>query len=246
MQELMVLSGNPKRRRRKGGRKARRHGGKRSRKMSALQMKYFGGGARHNPKRRRKSRGRRKHSAVMGVSRVSRRSRRRSGGRGFAGRFLKTHTGSLSSPMSMLGGALTGAIGAAAVNTVTARLTPYIPAAMLGGTTRYLTQGAIAIGLGMLASRFGLGSAVAAKMAEGSLTVTLHQALVEAAGRAGLSLGGMGYYLPGRNAGRAVPSASGSASRQVAGIGKYVTGPGSTPNVTPMRRGMGNINTFKF
>jgi hypothetical protein len=117
---------------------------------------------------------------------------------------------------------------------------------MLGGTGRYLTQGALAIGLGMLASRFGLGSAVAAKMAEGSLTVTLHQAITEAAGRAGIALGGMGYYLPGRNASGAVPPYAGSASRQVAGLGKYVTGPGTTASVVPLRRGMGNINTFRF
>lgn len=143
----------------------------------------------------------------------------------------------------MVGPALTGAIGAVAVNTVIARLP--IPAMLNTGRVRYVTQGALAIGLGMLASRMGLGSGVAAKMAEGSLTVTLHQALVDIAAGAGMNLSGFGYYLPGR---AAMPP-SGSAAptpRAMAGMGKYVTGPGSNVSVLPARRGMGNINSFKF
>lgn len=239
MQELMVLTGNPKRRRR--GKKARRRAGKRRhRKMSALQRKYFGGGAISNPRKRRRSKRRHSVGAVMG--RIRRRSRRGGGSRMLGG-LLRSGGGSLSSPMSMLGSALTGAIGAAAVNSILARLP--LPAILIAGPQRYATQAVAAIGLGMLSSRF-LGAGIATRMAEGALTVSLHQALVEVAGRAGVTLGGFGYYLPGRGA--TPPPYAGSASRQVAGMGKYVTGPGATGggSVVPIRRGMGNINSFKF
>ncbi len=243
MQELMVLSGNPKRRR--GKRKARRSARRGKRRMSALQMKYFGGGARANPKKRRSRRRKARHSVAAGVTRSFRRVRRSAsrGGSRLLGGLLRSQTGSLSSPMSMLSGALTGAVGAASVNTILARLP--LPAMLMAGPQRYATQGVAAIGLGMLAARF-LGAGVATKMAEGALTVTLHQALVELAGRAGVTLGGMGYYLPGMRA-PAIPNGSGSASRQVAGLGKYVTGPGAGGNnVTALRRGVGAINSFKF
>lgn len=242
MQELMVLSGNPKRRRKsKGRRRARRSSRRVARKMSPLQMKYFGNPKRHRKGKRRSRRRARRHAVAGGIVRSFRRARR-GGSRAFGG-LLRSNTGSLSSPMSMLGGALTGAIGAAAVNTILARLP--LPAILMAGPQRYATQAAAAIGLGMLSARF-LGAGVATKMAEGSLTVSLHQALVELAGRAGVTLGGMGYYLPGMRA-SAVPASAGSASRQVAGLGKYVTGPGASAGVIPLRRsGMGNINTFKF
>lgn len=233
MQELMVLSGNPRRRRRKHkARKSRR----RHRKMTAKQLKYFGPRHAVNPKRRRRRA--RRHAAVMGFARRA----RRSGGRALG--ILSGSTGSLGRPMSMIGPALTGAIGAVAVNAVSARLP--LPAMLTSGRVRYVTQGALAIGLGMLASRFGLGAGVAAKMAEGSLTVTLHQALVEIAAGAGVNLSGMGYYLPGRSA--SMPSASAAPTpRALAGMGKYVTGPGTNVSVLPSRRAsMGNINSFKF
>lgn len=232
MQELMVLTGNPKRRRRKHRKASRRRHRRGRRAMSPLQMQFFGKG-RRNPKRRRSSgkrRSRRRHS-------VSR------GGRGMLGRFLKTGTGSVAHPFSMVGPALTGAVGAVAVNSIIGKLGGYLPANFMTGNVSYLTRGAVAIGAGMLASRLGVGSAVAAKMAEGSLTVTLHEMLVALGANAGLNLSGLGYYLPGRQA--SMPSASGAPAR-MAGMAKYVTGPGSPQgSVIPMNRlrGMGAYGT---
>lgn len=244
MQDLLVLSNPSRRRRRKHKAKRRASSRRGGRKMSALQRKYFGGGRKRrgrrsvavlaNPvKRRRSSRGGRKARRV-------RRSSGRSGG--MLGSFLKSGGGSLGKPMSVIGPALTGAVGAVAVHAVTARLP--LPPVLLVGKTRFITQGAVAIGLGMLASRFGVvGAGVATKMAEGSLTVTLTEFIKEIASDNGINLGGMGVYFPGRQAGGALPSASGGAAR----MGKYLTGPGAR-NVHPLNVGrrMGNINTFKF
>lgn len=239
MEQLLVLS-NPRRRRRKSKSRARR----RVRKMSALQRKYFGGGRVHsNPKRRRRAR--RARSSVPTFRRYARRARRGARRLGFTP----------SAATSVLKPALVGAVGAVGTNFVLSQLASrgIIPATLMTGKTRFLTQGALAIGLGMLASRLSfVGSGTASKMAEGALTVTLANAITEVANENGLALSGMGYYLPGFNPGRAVPNAGGSAA-MMAGMGKYVTGPGAgmagLSNVRPFRRGMrgaGNINTFAF
>lgn len=236
MQELLVLSGNPSRRHRRHKRRAKRaKSHRRHRKMTALQRAYFGGARlAHNPGKRR----RRRRSSTSAHRRGS---RRRSQGFARMGLF-KAGAGSLAKPMSMIGPALTGALGAVAVNTVLAKLP--LPTMLQTGKTRFLTQGVAAIALGTLASRFGaLGAGTAAKMAEGALIVTLHDAIKEFAGDAGVNLGGMGYYLPARSS-VASPSASGAPARN---MGRYLTGPGSAPgSVVPLRRGVGNINTFKF
>lgn len=234
MNELLVLS-NPRRRRRKGAKSAKRRG---KRRMTAAQRRYFGPRrsrraspvvALSNPRKRRYRR-----SMKTRMRRASRRAQR-----GFA--LLAANTGSLSRPFSMVGPALTGAIGAVAVHSVLSRLP--LPALLMTGKARYLTQGAAAIGLGMIAARVpGIGSGVAAKMAEGALTVTLNDAIKEFAADAGFSLGGMGYYLPGRQS--ASPSASGNPAR-IAGMAKYMTGPGARPaQMGNLRGNLRAINTF--
>jgi hypothetical protein len=236
MNELLVI-GNPRRRRKT------KAGGHRRRRMSALQRQYFGGGRRRarrnpvaalaalgNPRRRR----RRSRSRGGFARRVSRGARRLSFQRVFA------------SPFATLRPALTGALGATLVNTVLARIP--LPAMLMTGRTRYLTQGAAAIALGALAQNLRVvGAGTAAKMAEGALTVTLHQAIQDFAAQAGVNLGGMGYYLPGYSAGAAVPGSPGNAARMAGNMGLYVSGPGSG-SVIPMRRtNMGNISSsFKF
>lgn len=232
MQELLMLSGNPKRRRRHS-KKARSH--RRHRRMTPLQLQYFGG--HRNPKRR--------HSS--GKRRARRRGRSGFGrARGIVGKVFRTGSGNVAHPFSIVGPALTGAVGAALVNTVLGRLP--LPAAAMQGNVQYVTRGAVAIGLGMLASRFGLGSAVASKMAEGSLTITLHDLIVQVSAQAGFPLSGMGYYLPGR---QAIAPAASSAPARMAGMGRYVTGPGSPAgSVVPINRqarSFGNIaSSFKF
>lgn len=223
MEELMIL-GNPRRRRHKKHR-AKSH--RRHRRMSAKQMLYFGGGAHRNPSKRRH----RRRSAVRSIGRRIRRATR-----GYSIRGL------VSSPLATLKPAMIGAIGATAVNTILGKVP--LPATLMTGRMRYVTQGIAAVLLGTVASRFA-GGATAAKMAEGSLTVTLHQALTDIAGGMGVNLSGMGYYLPGYGV-SAAPAPTGNAAR-LSGMGRYMTGPGSS--VVPFRRmsGMGNISTsFRF
>lgn len=146
-------------------------------------------------------------------------------------------------PMQMITPAFIGAVGAVAVNTVISRVFPMLlpvnlQAMFMTGRVRYLTQGAAAIALGMIAQRLGVRASVAAKMAEGSLTVTLADAIRDVSLSFGMPLGGMGYYLPGRGV-MAVPSASGRPGVNLSGMSAYVSGPGSMPgnNVTAIRRG---------
>lgn len=144
----------------------------------------------------------------------------------------------LKKPLALLTPALMGALGATAVNTILGKLP--IPAAAMTGKMRYVTQGAAAIALAMIASKLGVKGAMAAQMAEGSLTVTLHQAIVDISAGMGMNLSGMGYYLPGVGA-RAVPSPSANSApmAMAGGVGKYLTGPGATRGM--QMRGMSAI-----
>lgn len=175
---------------------------------------------------------------------VSRRRRRNPSSRG-GGKL--SFQRALRSPMNFLKPALIGAVGAVAVNTAMSRLVPLmLPASMqaqfMTGRMRYLTQGIAAIGLGIVAQKVGVRAAMAEKMAEGSLTVTLTDAIRDFALQAGIPLGGMGYYLPGRNAGRAYPSASGNPGQLMNGMRSYITGPGSASgSVVPLRRTMSAV-----
>lgn len=123
-----------------------------------------------NPVRRRRARS---------VYSAARRSRRRNP--------ISSATGITA----MLKSALTGAAGAVTVNAAYNYLP--IPATMKAGYTGYAVKGALALALGVFGRKF-LG-ARAVKMAEGSLTITLSQVMVELGSKAGLSLG---YYSPAR------------------------------------------------
>lgn len=188
--------------------RARRGGSKRRRKNPAPLSAVM-----HNPRRKRRASSRRRNPISL--------RRMVSGGASLA-------------PMKLISSALVGAAGATAVNTIMARLP--IPVTLMTGRTRYLTQGAAAILLGIVANKVKIvGSGTAAKMAEGSLTVTLHDAIKDVAAGFGMNLGGMGYYLPGRGV-QAVPSASGNPAPR---LGEYMTGPGSPASVVAMPRRAG-------
>lgn len=240
MQELLMLSGNPSRRRK--GKKRRSAAQRRATRKMLAALRRRGGGSK------------RRKSATIHVSanpapkrRKYRRSMkvraRRAVRRAQAGFIRMGGMGSLSAPLSIVKTAAIGAVGAVGVNLVLSKLP--LPPVLMTGKARFLTQGAVAIGVGMLAAKSKLvGANVAAKLAEGSLTVTLADAIREVAGDAGFNLSGMGYYLPAPRA--VAPSASGAPSPQ---LGKYLTGPGAgggSVSVLPVRRGMGNINSFRF
>lgn len=182
-----------------------------------------------NPAKRRASTKRRTHAKrrhnPIAVSRVTRRTSRR--------RNPISLRGSLNKPMAMIGPALTGAIGAIAVNTVLSKIP--LPAIAMTGKARYLTQGAAAILLGVLAQKVGMKGATAVRMAEGALTVTLHDAMKEIAAGMGMNLGNMGYYLPGLGARGAVPPRGAAAAPN---LGQYISGPGAGS------RRVGNISSI--
>jgi hypothetical protein len=228
MPEILLV--NP--RRRSGGRKRRsaaqrratakmlaanraRRGGSVKRRKSARRSNPAPLSVMHNPRRRRVSARRRRNPISL--------RRMVSGGASLA-------------PMKLISSALIGAAGATAVNTIMARVP--VPASLMVGRMRYVTQALAAIAIGTIASKVKIvGAGTAAKMAEGSLTVTLHDAIRDVAGGMGINLAGMGYYLPGRGV-TAVPSASGGPAR-LAGMNEYLTGPGA--NVTTMRPRMAGM-----
>jgi hypothetical protein len=224
MQELLIV--NPAKRPKK--RKAASPAQKRAR--AAFAAKY--GKKRAAPKRRTTRKSTTK-AIVMANPR-----KRRATARKTTRRYKRNPTSiSIRSvtarPMALLKPAFTGALGAIGVNTVLSALP--LPDMLTQGRVRYLTQGAAAIGLGMIAQKLGVSGATASKMAEGSLTVTLYQAITDIARGAGVNLGkmrGLGYYTPARRVGfNSAPNRGMNTAR----LNAYVTGNGSVPP----RGGMG-------
>lgn len=177
MAQLMLI--NP--RRRSAGRKKTRTAAQKraTAKLVALNKsrKRRSNPIAANPKRRTY-----RHAAA---SSAPRRSRRRS------------NPISLRNPVAMLMPALIGAGGALAVNAVVNYIP--LPAMLTQGRMRYVTKFGIAVLLGTVGRKF-LGSK-AEKMAEGSMIVTMTDALKDVVGGAtGLQLGenddGIAYYSP--------------------------------------------------
>lgn len=232
MQELLIVNPAKRPSKRRKTRKAASPAQKRARAAFAAAARARAGKKRTSAKRRSKP-----ATAITVMSNPKKRrvTRRRNP--------VARAGGLLKKPMAMLTPALMGALGATAVNTILGKLP--LPAKAMTGKMRYVTQAAAAIGLSMVAQKLGVKGALAAQMAEGSLTVTLHQAITETASGMGMNLSGMGYYLPGA-ATSAVPSRSAnSAPMALNGMGKYLTGPGSA-KVTPITsRGLSGVSSIR-
>ena len=244
MQEILLV--NP-RRRRKGAK--RRKGRSAAQRAATARMLAANRNKRASaPKRRRRrssSKRRRSRQSTGVVIMSKRRSRRtrRSRSRGRRSNPISLNR-TISSAKPILARAFVGALGAIAVNTAMSRLFPMVlpanlQALFMTGRVRYLTQGVAALALGMVAQKVGVKAATAVQMAEGSLTVTLADAIRDVAMQAGVPLGGMGYYLPGRRA-SAVPGANAGPAR-LNGMAQYVTGPGASQSVVPLRRNFGAV-----
>jgi len=132
--------------------------------------------------------------------------------------------------MGMLKGGFTGGLGAVAVNTAFNFLP--LPAMMKTGNIAYVSKAALAIALGMFGRKLLPGS-TAARMAEGSLAVTFHDAIVALAVPIlpALRLGEVGYvgggyamdYMP--NTSQAAPQLSeyiNSGMGEYQNMGEYV------------------------
>lgn len=214
--QLLLI--NPRRRRKSRKARARRRG----RKMSALQMKYFGGGrARSNPRKRRRSSVRR--SRARSYARRARRSVRS------VGRSMGFSLPGITSAMKT---AAIGAGGALAVDVAMGQANRFLPAdwqsRYVDGSTNwkyYIAKGALAIGLGVAGARFGgrFRSAMLT-MAQGSLMVQAYEILRD---NMPADLIPLGYYTNGPVQ---LPAMNGGV-RNMAGLAKYLP----RTNVTPLR-----------
>lgn len=128
--------------------------------------------------------------------------------------------GSFARPMSLLKPALIGAAGAVLVNTALSKVASNLPASLTTGNAMYLTRAIAAIGLGYAASKMGAGSAVGAKLAEGSLTVTFHDMIVANLG-ASMGLAGAGMRA-NRGVGTYVRTADSRSQPFIPGVAKYL------------------------
>lgn len=122
--------------------------------------------------------------------------------------------------IGMLKGGFQGGLGAVAVNTIYGKLP--LPVMMKSGNMAYIGKAAFAIALGMFGRRLLPGN-VAARMAEGSLAVTFHDAIVNIAGgmMPNLGLGDMGYYPGGYSA--EIPMMN-TPAPQLGDLGRYERG----------------------
>lgn len=232
MSNELVLVGNPARRRK--SRKTRRSASPAQRRARALFAKRYGGkktakrrSTRRsaptvivaNPARRRRS----THRHVA-VSHRRRRARRNPIG---GGSMLRGIVGQLKS-------AAFGAGGAVAVDVAYGYALGYLPDAFktpvaADGSMNYgyyAGKAATAFGVGMLA-RHLIGSARAARIVEGSLTVTLHDVAKHLATKMLPSVH-MGYLSPGRMTGamaasERLPSMSAMGEYLSGGMGEYLS-----------------------
>jgi hypothetical protein len=181
-----------------------------------------------NPSRRRKSRRSTSHLKKWQFkANPSKRRRRRSRGSRKSGGvgFVKSFSPSVRNIQPMLIGAAQGAAGALAVNAIV-RYAP-LPAMLITGRMAFLTRAALALGVGYVASNV-LPNRVAARMAEGALTVVAVDALRDLIlTTTGVSLAGVSYYSPAQlvRGRRPAPSSVQGVGKQltsVSGTGKYL------------------------
>lgn len=183
MQELLLV--NPRKRA-----KSRKHRTA-AQKAATRRLVAMNKGRSANPKRRKSAKRRVRrvaHAAVRHHNPAPRRTHRRA---------RRRNPISLSKPMGILHPALIGALGATAVNTVFSQVGGMLPTVLTTGNAAYLTKGVLAFGLAMISDKLGMKGAMVNQMAEGSLTVTLHDAILSLANSAGITqLSGMGAYMP--------------------------------------------------
>jgi hypothetical protein len=169
MAQLFML--NPRKRKRKARRNPSR------RKLTAKQRRYFGPRrARANPARRRR---RARRNPVLAAN--PRRRHRRRVHRNPARRHYRRNPGlrlSVRGVVNQVTDAATGAAGATIVDVLMGYVAPNLPASMLTPNVYPIVKGGVAIAFGAIGGMMGgqIGR-FAAKGAEGSLIVTLHDVM---------------------------------------------------------------------
>ena len=156
----------------------------------------------------------------------------------------------LSTVQPMVLGAFQGAAGAITVNAIL-RFLP-LPAMLTTGRVMYLTRAAVAIALGMVASKVA-GGKIGVKMAEGALIVVAVDVIRDLLmSTAGINLG---YYSPARVVGsRMAGIGNGGLMRgvgrtgkylsAVSGTGKYLSGFGGAGSRSAIENGYGTANGY--
>jgi hypothetical protein len=196
MSQLFML--NPSKRRR---RKARKNPSRR--RLTAKQRKYFGprkARARINPSRRRR-RARRNPILAANPRRRHRRMRRNPARRHY--RRNPSLRLSARGIVNQVTDAATGAAGATIVDVLMGYIAPNLPASMLSPNVYPIVKGGVAIAFGAVGGMVGgTVGRFAAKGAEGSLIVTLHD-VMRSFLPATLALGyiNSGYVAPRSNMG---------------------------------------------
>jgi hypothetical protein len=224
MEQLLLINPSKRRKTARKGRSAAQKAA--TRKLVAFNKARRAPATKRTLKRRAKARAhpvagyfpnpsparRRRRTSVASVKRaVSRRK-------------YKRNPSSRTDVMAMLIKGLQGGAGAVAVNTVYAKLP--LPAMMKSGNMTFVGRAALAIALGVFGRKILPGN-TAARMAEGSLAVTAHDAIVMLAGSMAPNLGlaGVGYYAGGQ---QLVDYPAGNQASQLAeyvntpGMGEYV------------------------
>jgi len=230
MEQLLLI--NPSRRKRAP---KRRRAGRSAAQKAATRRMLAANRARRSPVASTRTKRRRRIAKTAPVAGYFPNPRRRHHAR--VRRTAKRHTyrRNPSSPsrvnvMGLLKGGFTGGLGAVAVNTAYAWLP--LPATMKAGNMAYVGKAALAIALGLFGRKM-LPGTTAARMAEGSLAVTFHDAIIAIAGpmMPALRLGDVGYvgggyamdYMP--NTSQAAPQLSeyiNSGMGEYQNMGEYV------------------------
>ena len=171
---------------------------------------------RSNPVRHRRHVAKRSHA-------VARRRTRRN----------PINSATLRNITTLLKTSATGAAGAIGVDVIMGFVQGYLPASLSNPGTPaspnygyYAAKGALAVGTAMVASKI-IGSAKAARIAEGSMTVTLHDLFRNLiAGNVSSIPLGMYTGLGNSPGGKVLPMMN--ATRNLRGVGAYVSSPNSS------------------
>jgi len=144
-------------------------------------------------------------------------------------RYRRNPAPRMAGVMGMAKNAFQGAIGATVVNTVI-NFVP-LPAVMKTGRMMYVSQGLLAVLLGVFGRKVMPGN-MAAKMAEGSLTVTMHSAIKDVVGGMvpGMNLG----YFPGGYVSGGIPGVSSAPAP--AALAEYLN--------QPSMAGLGEVSEY--
>ena len=241
MQQLLLV-GNPAKRRRRST-KAPSPAQKRARAAFAAMARARAGKARKNPTRKRRAKSARATSSSVTIrsNPVKHRRTRRAAPAKHHRRARRNpiSSGSMRGITATLKSAAVAAGGAIGIDVAYGFIASYLPASMQTPAdattgainyTYYAAKGAAAVGLGMLL-RKAIGASRAAQVVEGSLTVTMHDAMKQFIGTNVTSLP-LGAYprvqpqrLNGLNPGRVVqlPAARGMGMHVApTGMGAYL------------------------